>query len=121
MALDPDSSWKDMKKAGKKLFRALGELRDMQVMQEWIEKLTDANSSSDVVAVKLLNHVHAREAECKQLALKDLNQFDRKEWRQWSRALPRRAGRVCPGSVVYLHLALEKGTTAYDLHQPPLP
>src|SRR5260221_4703659 len=120
MALDPDSSWKDMKKAGEKLFQALGELRDMQVMQEWIEKLSDANSSSDPVAVKLLSHVHAREAECKQLAFKDLNQFDRKEWRQWSRALPRRAGRVRPGSVVYLHLALENWTAAYDLHKHAL-
>ena len=29
-----------MKKSGKKLFQALGELRDMQVMEEWIEKLS---------------------------------------------------------------------------------
>ncbi len=125
MALDPDSSWKDMKKAGKKLFQALGELRDMQVMQGWIEKLSDAddnhpNASNDPVAVKLLDHVHVREAVCKQLALKDLNQFDRKQWRQWARALPRRAARVRPGSVVYLHLALEKWTAAYDLHKHAL-
>jgi CHAD domain-containing protein len=125
MALDPDSSWKDMKKSGKKVFQALGELRDMQVMQEWIEKLSDANdndpnASNDPVAVKLLDHVHVREAVCKQLALKDLNQFDRKQWRQWARALPRRAGRVRPGSVVYLHLALEKWTAAYDLHKHAL-
>src|SRR6266852_8629890 len=125
IALDPDRSWKDMKKAGRKLFQALGELRDMQVMQEWIEKLSDANSnypsaSNDPVAVKLLDHVHVREAVCKQLALKDLNQFDRKQWRQWARALPRRAARVRPGSVVYLHLALEKWTAAYDLHKHAL-
>jgi CHAD domain-containing protein len=125
MVLDPDSSWKDMKKSGKKVFQALGELRDMQVMQEWIEKLSDANdndpnASNDPVAVKLLDHVHVREAVCKQLALKDLNQFDRKQWRQWARALPRRAGRVRPGSVVYLHLALEKWTAAYDLHKRAL-
>ena len=128
MALDPDSSWKDMKKAGRKLFQALGELRDMQVMQGWIEKLSGANdndpsapsASNDPVAVKLLDHVHVREAVCKQLALKDLNQFDRKQWRQWTRILPRRAGRVRPGSVVYLHLALEKWTAAYDLHKHAL-
>src|ERR1700724_1864622 len=68
MALDPDSSWKNVKKAGRKLFQALGELRDMQVMQEWIEKLSDANdkdpsapsASNDPVAVKLLDHVHLR-------------------------------------------------------------
>ena len=128
MALDPDSSWKDMKKAGRKLFQALGELRDMQVMQGWIEKVNGANdnvpsapsASNDPVAVKLLDHVHLREAVCKQLALKDLNQFDRKQWRQWTRILPRRAGRVRPGSVVYLHLALEKWTAAYDLHKHTL-
>ena len=114
MAIDPDPSWKEMKKAGKKLFQALGELRDMQVMAEWIEKL---GAPDDPVAVKLLNHVHARETECKQFAFKDLNQFDRKQWRQWSRTLPRRAARVRLGSVVYLHLALEKWTAAYDLHK----
>jgi CHAD domain-containing protein len=150
MAIDPDSSWKDMKKAGKKLFQALGELRDMQVMQEWIEKLSDesfsdeklnahsessdnrasddrssANPSSeralgDPVANRVLDHVHAREFECKQHAFKDLSQFDRKQWRQWGRSLPQRASRVRPGSVVYLHLALEKWTAAYDLHKHAL-
>jgi CHAD domain-containing protein len=119
-AIDPDSSWKDMKKAGKKLFQALGELRDMQVMQEWIEKLSDSHDPADSVAVKLLNHVHVRESVCKQLAFKDLDQFDRKQWRQWSRTLPQRASRVRPGSAVYLHLALEKWTAAYELHKHAL-
>ncbi len=107
IAIDPDPSWKHMKKAGRKLFQALGELRDMQVMQEWIEKLGgtgdvtsgEVGGTDDPVVVKLLAHVHARETECKQLALKDLNQFDRKQWRQWSRTLPQRAARVRPGSV----------------------
>jgi CHAD domain-containing protein len=131
MAIDPDSSWKDMKRAGKKLFQALGELRDMQVMAEWIEKLGDTGAGDaasrvstenrvDPVALRLLDHVRAREAVCKQHAFKDLDQFDRKQWRQWSRALPRRAARVRPGSVVYLHLALEKWTAAYDLHKHAL-
>jgi CHAD domain-containing protein len=142
-AIDPDPSWKEMKKAGKKLFQALGDLRDMQVMQEWIEKLGDEklsnpaaatghdsstdhvssdhfsadHFSADLVAAKLLDHVQTREAECKQHAFKDLNQFDRKQWRQWSRTLPQRAARVRPGSAVYLHLAVEKWTDAYDLHK----
>ena len=122
MAMDPEPSWKEMKKAGRKLFRALGELRDMQVMQEWIEKLAGVDNAMkepaiDPVAAKLLNHVHAREAECKQLASKELAQFDRKRWRQWSRSLPRRASRLRPGNVVYLHLALEKWMAAYELHK----
>ncbi|MGA9642011.1 MAG: CHAD domain-containing protein [Terriglobales bacterium] len=114
MVLDPNSSWKEMKKSGRKLFRGLGELRDMQVMQEWIKKL---GAADDPVVVKLLSHVHAREAECKQLAWRDLNQFDRKRWAHWSRTLPQRAARVRPGSVVYLHLAVEKWKAAYELHK----
>lgn len=117
MAMDPDSSWKDMKKAGKKLFQALGDLRDMQVMQEWIEKL---GAADDPVTVKLLNHVHAREAAAKQEAFKDLDQFDHKQWQQWSRSLPRRASRVRSGSAVFKHLALEKWMAAYDLHKRAL-
>src|ERR1700740_1202902 len=38
-AIDPDPSWKEMKKAGKRLFRRLGELRDVHVMQEWGHRL----------------------------------------------------------------------------------
>ena len=131
MAIDPDSSWKEMKKAGRKLFQALGELRDMQVMAEWIEKLGDARAGDaarrvstegrgDPVVARLLDRVQAREGECKQHAFKDLNQFDRKQWRQWTRTLPRRAARVRPGSAVYLHLALEKWTAGYDLHKHAL-
>jgi CHAD domain-containing protein len=38
-AMDPDPAWKAMKKAGKSLFQRLGELRDVQIMMEWTEKL----------------------------------------------------------------------------------
>jgi CHAD domain-containing protein len=117
MAMDPDRSWKEMKKAGKRVFQALGGLRDMQVMQHWVEELSNADDS---VTVKLLAHVRAREVECKQEALKELQQFDRKQWRQWSRSLPRRAARVRPGSIVFKHLALEKWTAAYALHKRAL-
>ena len=37
--IDPDPAWKAMKKAGKILFRRLGELRDVHVMQDWIHGL----------------------------------------------------------------------------------
>lgn len=117
MAMDPDPAWKEMKKAGRKVFQSLGGLRDMQVMQHWIEELSAAD---DPVAVTLLAHVRAREIECKQEALKEFQQFDRKQWRQWSRSLPGRAARVRLGSVVFKHLALEKWTAAYDLHKRAL-
>jgi CHAD domain-containing protein/HD superfamily phosphodiesterase len=47
MALDPDPEWKAMKKAGKQLFQRLGDLRDVQIMMEWIEKLLPGSAGGN--------------------------------------------------------------------------
>ncbi len=59
MAMDPDPSWKQMKKAGKTLFKSLGELRDVHVMEEWVHHF---DSPGDAVAGKLFEFLaHARD------------------------------------------------------------
>jgi CHAD domain-containing protein len=148
IAMDPDPSWKAMKKAGKQLFQQLGNLRDVQIMMDWIEKLEGevkdrveqhpATSVSEIdgskavapgegasatptggrgAAAQALMHIlKARESEHKNEARRALGEFDRKQWRQWSRSLPHRAARIRPGSVVFKHLALERWTTARELH-----
>ena len=50
MTMDPDPAWRQMKKAGKRLFSSLGELRDVQVMEEWVRRL---ESHGDPVAALL--------------------------------------------------------------------
>src|ERR1043166_7079843 len=62
MAVDPDASWKQMKKAGKRLFSSLGELRDAQVMEEWVHKL---DAPGDPVTSNLLNYLAAQEMNFK--------------------------------------------------------
>src|SRR6202051_1335857 len=52
MALDPAPAWKEMKKAGKRLFQRLGDLRDIHVMEEWIEKLHPAEASVEQARVE---------------------------------------------------------------------
>jgi len=143
MAMDPDPSWKDMKKAGKALFQRLGDLRDLQIMMEWIEKLEarvdrtetveektqeisesvdggsnedGQESSHDPAAQALLHTLRSRETEQKQEARSALVEFDRKQWRQWAKTQPARAGRIRPGSAVFKHLALERWTAARELH-----
>ncbi|MGA9979803.1 MAG: CHAD domain-containing protein [Candidatus Sulfotelmatobacter sp.] len=167
IAIDPDPDWKAMKKAGKRLFQRLGDLRDLQVMMEWIEKLhpaaeseavehvvrallpasppSEQNSvaigdvstkgsrsepkfssgsqphlSRDPAAQALLQILTRREAEQKREARAALGEFDRKQWRQWSRSLPQRAAHIRPGSGVFKHLALERWTAARDLHNRAL-
>lgn len=143
MALDPDPDWKNMKKAGKRLFQSLGELRDVQVMEEWVEKLqkartreaaspalrsadhgsggtadtsTSQSDSEDAAAQSLLEILKTREQEQKRAAQTALEEFDRKQWRRWSKSLPACASRIRPGSALFKHLALERWTEARQLH-----
>ena len=143
MAMDPDREWKAMKKAGKRLFQRLGALRDVQIMMEWIEKLhprpvkteapaelaevsADAGNTGEgaqttlIAAIDpahaLLQILRRREIEQKREARAALEEFDRKEWKQWSNSLPARATRIRPGSAVFKHLALERWTAARELH-----
>jgi CHAD domain-containing protein len=149
MAIDPDPDWKAMKKAGKSLFQRLGDLRDIQIMMEWIEKLHPApavmqqapensgdpnsgdtetgkanpsvespqgHNTRDPAAHALLEILHRREDEQKHEAHAALEEFDRKQWRQWSKSLPAGAAHIRPGSAVFKHLALERWTAARELH-----
>ena len=75
-ALDPDPSWKEMKKAAKRLFDRLGELRDVQVMEGWVERL---GTLDDPVTLALLQFLAGRESQLKQEAAQALAQFDEKD------------------------------------------
>jgi CHAD domain-containing protein/HD superfamily phosphodiesterase len=77
-----------------------------------------ANAPRDPAAHLLLQILKARETEQKREARSALeeDEFDRKQWRQWSRSLPLRAARIRPGSAVFKHLALERWTAARELH-----
>lgn len=117
IAIDPRPAWKDMKKAGRKLFRALGGLRDVQVMTEWVEKLAEVD---DPAVVALAAYAGSRERELKQTALLALQAFDRKAWARWAEVLPARAARVKLGSSIFLHMALERWIEARQLHAQAL-
>ncbi len=117
MAVDPERAWKDMKRAGKALFGSLGALRDVQVMMEWVKKL---GAAEDPETEALLSLLARREHENKLVAAEAVRAFDLRQWRKWSRELPRRAAHLRPGSVVFKHLALERWTEAHELHRRAL-
>ena len=150
MAIDPDPEWKAMKKAGRRLFQRLGDLRDIHVMEEWVEKLEkiekpreeralslalptaqqnpqpnpensySPSSSADAAAESLLKILKQREDTQKSAAQAALEEFDRKQWRRWSKSLPARAARIRTGSALFKHLALERWTEARQLHAQAL-
>jgi CHAD domain-containing protein/HD superfamily phosphodiesterase len=67
-------------------------------------------------AQTLLQILKGRELEQKSEARAALAEFDRKQWKQWSKSLPLRAAHIRPGSAVFKHLALERWTAARELH-----
>ncbi len=113
-AIDPDPAWKQMKKAGKRLFSSLGELRDAQVMEEWVRKL---GAADDPVTERVLQFLASREVALKLASAQALEEFDRKQWKRWSVQLPRRARKIRTGGLIFKHLALERWTEAYALHR----
>lgn len=117
MAIDPDSSWKEMKKAGKGLFSRLGELRDVQVTEEWVHHL---GGPGDPVTGALIQFLTGRQMQLKQDAAHALQEFDRRQWKRWGTTLPRRAARLRAGGPIFKHLALERWTEAYELHRAAL-
>jgi len=100
-----------MKRAAKEVFSSLGELRDTQVMKQWIEELAP---ESDIAGKILGDFVVEREQELKKTAAETLLHFDCKQWKTWATELPSRAARIPAEGPVLAQLALERWQEAVD-------
>jgi len=114
---DADPAWKKMRRAAKSLFGSLGELRDTQVMMEWVEKLAP---EGQLTRKNLTEFLLDRERDAKKTAAAALEQFNRKQWRVWAERLPVRAARIPVDSRVFAHLALERWLDARRFHMRAL-
>ena len=117
LSVDSDPAWKQMKRLGKPLFSSLGELRDTQVMMEWVTKLSPPGDplGRDVLAALL-----HKETQLKAAAQEALAGFDRKRWTSLNGHLAKRTGRVPLEGLVFQHLALERWMEARELHRRAL-
>jgi len=78
------------------------------------------SNSADPAALALLEMLRRRELEQQHEAQSALEEFDRKQWRQWSKSLPARAAGIRQGSSLFKHLALERWSEARELHNRAL-
>jgi CHAD domain-containing protein len=117
LSVDPDPAWRQMKKRGKGLFASLGELRDTQVMMEWISKLSEPD---DPLRKILLDSLQQKEEALKLVAKEAVSNFDRKRWMELNERLAERATRVPLDGLVFQYLALERWHDAYELHRRAL-
>ena len=114
LQMDPVPEWKKMRKDGKRVFSSLGELRDCQVMMDWIKKLSDPG---DPVGQKLLSDATAREQTLKSAAGESLARFDARAWERWAVGLERRIQRFRPDGEIFQGIALERWEHARELHR----
>lgn len=115
--IDPDKRWKKMRRQGADLFDSLGGLRDIHVMQEWVEKF---GATNDDATEKLLAYTTDQEHIHEQHALQAIQKFDLKQWNSLAGFLSRRSTRMRPGSGAFQSLALENWTTARKLQNAAL-
>ena len=115
--IDPDPAWPAMRKAARKLFRALGALRDAQVMDEWVKKL---GPETDPVRAHLQASFESKEPQLREEALRGVEKFDAKLWKHLARALRQRHRLVPAGSLAAECLALERFEGAKELHAKAL-
>jgi CHAD domain-containing protein len=111
--VDPDPAWQEMRDVPKRLFRKLGELRDAQVMNEWIKQLS---APDDPLHAQLHNAFQTNEPDLRQTALRAVEKFDAKSWKRLERKLRKRAHLVRGGSLAAQCLAVERFEEARDLH-----
>ena len=115
--IDPDPAWPAMRKAARKLFRALGALRDAQVMDEWVKKL---GPEADPVRAHLQASFESKEPQLREETLRAVAKFDQRAWKHLARTLRQRSRLVPAGSLAAECLAVERCESAKELHAKAL-
>jgi len=112
--LDPGAGWKLMRKAARRLFRQLGALRDAQVLMEWVQKLGPLGETSTAALLEGLKEKYDQDRAAAQDAARE---FDRKQWRAWSRELAGHFRHTASNQPACESLMLELWEPVRDSHR----
>jgi CHAD domain-containing protein len=111
--VDPDPAWHEMRSVPKKLFRKLGELRDAQVMDEWVKTLA---ADGNPIRAQLQAAFAANKPELRQRVLRAAEKFEEKSWSRVKSKLCKRVRVVPVGGLAAQCLAVERLEEARELH-----
>jgi CHAD domain-containing protein len=112
-AIDPDPIWRRLRKASKKQQSALSDLRDLQVLENWLKPLRlTAGPVGEAVAARLKKE----QRRAKKKASRSLDSFPRGRWKRWLRRLPAHAELIPANQGRLAQLVLEQLTRVIELH-----
>lgn len=100
--VDPHPGWHEVRRTSRRVFRALGELRDLQVARQHIEVL----APTDARVPALLRTISRRESTARRHVRRALDGFDAASWRHLAKQLEPRLLVVTPGSLAARSLLL---------------
>jgi CHAD domain-containing protein len=113
-AIDPDPVWRQLRKAAKRIQRGMSDLRDVQVLQNWLKPLQLASGPAGEA---LASHFEKKERRARKEARTALDSFRRRRWKRWSRRLPARAELIPAGERRLARLVLGQLAKVIDLHE----
>ena len=111
--VDGHRTWRAIRTLPRELFRTLGTLRDLQVLQAWVKQLA---LPEDPLRVRLLKLLHDRQAGPHDSVRRAIRRFEQHAWERLARTAPRRASLVNPHSLTAQCLALERYEELRVLH-----
>jgi CHAD domain-containing protein len=111
--VDGHRTWRAVKKLPRQLFRALGILRDLHVLEDWVRRLV---SQDDPLRAQLLEVLGDRRAAPQKQVRRAIRAFDQQAWERLSRTAPKRNRLVPPNGLTAHCLALERYEDFGRLH-----
>ena len=111
--VDPHPAWREMRKVARKLFHKLGGLRDAQVMEEWVRRLSP---ESDSLRAVLVANFESEMQSLRENAVEAAERFDTRAWKRFSGTLRQRVRLVPASGLAAECLALERYQEAKELH-----
>jgi CHAD domain-containing protein len=110
--LDTHADWRHLRRTSKSLQSRLAELRDLQVMREWIQRLGIGKESDGARLSEVLSGQEDKARHKARAALKD---FSRNRWKKWKRRMPARADALPFNEPHFAALALRRLGEAQEL------
>jgi len=107
--VDSHRDWRQFRKAARRLQSGLTELRDAQVMADWVRRLGFTGGTAGAAVAASLRH---DEREARRAARSALADFPRRRWKRWRRRLPQRAGRLGASPASFAAFASQRAGEA---------
>jgi len=115
--IDPHPDWSEMRGCARKVFRSMGELRDAQIAEAWLDTLVP---EPDPGKLLVRDRVKRTQGTALAKALHFAERFDTKRWAELARILCSRLRKIPIDGEAARCLALERLEEAHELHRRAL-